>query len=147
MHWNHLENFLKSFWHFMNILQRYGILLNICYFSWKFWNFNLSVDPLKKKFNQFYGSIQESRIQAITEQSSIQFTELFRTKYWTLKFFHESFVFWLEKFRKFYRTLFCNRLYPWLLNSSIKFIKLFFFSDYPSVHPSNSSSVCPSDYF
>ena len=64
----------------------------------------------------------KSRIQANIEQSSVKSTELFRTKYWTLRFFHESFVFRPEKFRKFYRTLFCNRLYSGLLNSSIKFI-------------------------
>ena len=37
-----------------------------------------------------------------------------------------SFHFVLKSFRKFYRTLFCNRLYPRLLNSSIKLIELFF---------------------
>ena len=62
----------------------------------------------------------------MTEQGSIKFMELFRTKYWTLRFFHESCVVCPENFRKFDRTMFCNRLYPWLLNSSIKCIELFF---------------------
>ena len=35
-------------------------------------------------------------------------------------------VFCSEKFRKFYRTLFCNHQYLRLLNGSIKFIELFF---------------------
>ena len=39
----------------------------------------------------------------------------------------QSPVFCSEKFCKFYRTLFRNRLYPQLLKSSIKFIELFFF--------------------
>ena len=43
-----------------------------------------------------------------------------------MRFIHESSVFCPEKFRKFYRNLFCNRLHPQLWNSSIKFIQLFF---------------------
>ena len=67
-----------------------------------------------------------NRIQAITEESFVKFTELFRTKYCTVRFFHESSVFCPEKFRKFDRILFCNRLYQQLLDNSIKFIELFF---------------------
>ena len=62
--------------------------------------------------NKFYRTIQESRIQAITEQSSRKFTELCRKKYRTFMKNFQSSVFCPEKFRKFYRTLFCNRLYP-----------------------------------
>ena len=80
----------------------------------------------KKNFNKFYGTIPESRIHAIREQSSINFAELFWTKYWALRFFHEISVFCPEKFRKFYRTLFSNRLYPQLLNSSKELIEQFF---------------------
>ena len=65
-------------------------------------------------------------MQAITEQSSVKFTELFRTKYGTFIRISQTSVFCCKKFHKFYRTLFCNRLYPRLLNSSIKFIELFF---------------------
>ena len=56
----------------------------------------------KKYANKFYGTIQESRIQAITEQSSVKFTELiFRTKYGTLMKKFQGSVFCPEKFRKF----------------------------------------------
>ena len=58
--------------------------------------------------------IQESRTHTTTEQSSIKFTELFRTKYETFMEKSQSSVFCPEKFRKFY------------LNSSIKFIELVF---------------------
>ena len=74
--------------------------------------------------------------------SSIKFTDLFRTKYWTLRSFHESSVFFPENFCKFYRTLFCNRLYPRLLNSSIKFKELFFQCDIEQI-----SGVINPSYF
>ena len=60
-----------------------------------------------------------------TIENSTKFTEVFRTKYGTFKKKSPTSVFCPEKFRKFYRTLFCNRLYPRLLNSSIKFVELF----------------------
>ena len=66
-------------------------------------------------------NIQESRIQAITEQSSIKFKEVFGTKYKTSMKKSQNTVFCPENLPKFYRTLFSNRLYQRLL----KFHKIY----------------------
>ena len=59
--------------------------------------------------------VQESRLQAITEQSSIKFTEVFRTKYGTfMKKSQSSSVFSPEEFLNFDRTFFCIFFYYYI---------------------------------
>ena len=55
--------------------------------------------------------IQFYRADFATEMYCKKFTEVFRIKYGTFMEKSQSSVFCPEKFRKFYKALFCNRLY------------------------------------
>ena len=68
--------------------------------------------------------VRELRIQALTEQSSGKFTELFSTKCRTYNHFSGCYTFHYVKSCKFSRTLFRKCLYTQLLNSSLNFTKL-----------------------
>ena len=59
---------------------------------------------------------------------------IFRAKYGTFMKKCPEFSILSWKFHKFYKILFCYRLYPRLLNSSIKFIELFFSVNFRSDH-------------
>ena len=110
---------ISGIWKFCNF--------KICFF-FNFRNFHSSgIYCFGNYFSAFWHNRDlQNSTKLYHSQSSVKFTELFRRKYWTLRFFYEYSVFCPDKFRKFYRILFCNCLYPRFLNSSIKFIKLFF---------------------
>ena len=96
----------------------------------------------KKYFNKVYRTVQELGIQAFTEQSSTKFIELFIINMELSIIFPEFSAFYIEKFYKFYKTLFRKCLYPQLLNSSINFTKLFF-----SVHSNFIFLYCTHTHF
>ena len=118
----------------------------------------------EEKYNSYYTILSKSElvrtrlpnfllsISRCTEQnSSINFIKLFKRQLQNkmflqnlrnfseqntelLKFFHESSVFCPENLSKFYITLFRNRVYPRLLNSSIKLIELCIYFSHQWAH-------------
>ena len=66
----------------------------------------------KKEFSEVYRIVQELGIQALTEQSSTKFIELFIVNIELSIIFPECSAFYIEKLYKFCKTLFRKCFYP-----------------------------------